>query len=228
MGKSSLLGKAGAPPLLCEPASYSRRDGKKLFIRGNKHVPRGVYSCWRVFDRNNEAVTFEELAMPLLEALYNFARYLARDRSEADDLVQETYLKALKGFSSFQPGTNFRAWMFRILHNTFLTSKTGLAASRTVSLDDDEREARPVAVTRETPESLLLQSASDEMVRAAIADVPLIYREALLLCDVEEMSYQEIAEALAIPVGTVMSRISRGRKAVRDRLQEKALEAKHG
>jgi RNA polymerase sigma-70 factor, ECF subfamily len=181
-----------------------------------------------VFERNNEAVAFEELAMPLLEALYNFACYLARDRSEADDLVQETYLKALKGFSSFQSGTNFRAWMFRILHNTFLTSKTGLAASRTVSLDDDEQEARPVAVTRETPESLLLQSASDEMVRAAIADVPLIYREALLLCDVEEMSYQEIAEALAIPVGTVMSRISRGRKAVRDRLQEKALEAKHG
>jgi RNA polymerase sigma-70 factor, ECF subfamily len=165
--------------------------------------------------------------MPLLEALYNFACYLARDRMEADDLVQETYLKGLKGFSSFQLGTNFRAWMFRILHNTFLTSKSGLAA-RTVSLDDDEQELRPVAVTRETPESLLLQSASDEMVRAAIAGIPVIYREALLLCDVEEMSYQEIADTLSIPIGTVMSRISRARRAVRDRLQEKALEAKYG
>jgi len=181
-----------------------------------------------VFERNQQAVSFEELAMPLLEALYNFARYLARDRSEADDLVQETYLKGLKGFSSFQPGTNFRAWMFRILHNTFLTTKTGLAATRTVSLDDDEQELRPMAVTRETPESLLLQSASDEQVRAAIADLPVIYREALLLCDVEEMSYQEIADTLSIPIGTVMSRISRARKAVRDRLQEKTLEAKHG
>jgi RNA polymerase sigma-70 factor (ECF subfamily) len=181
-----------------------------------------------VSERNQQAVSFEELAMPLLEALYNFACYLARDRSEADDLVQETYLKGLKGFSSFQPGTNFRAWMFRILRNTFLTSKSGLAASRTISLDDDEQDTGPVAVTGETPETLLLQSASDEMVRAAIADLPVIYREALLLCDVEEMSYQEIAEALSIPTGTVMSRISRARKAVRDRLQEKTLEAKHG
>ena len=166
--------------------------------------------------------------MPLLEALYNFACYLARDRSEADDLVQETYLKGLKGFSTFQPGTNFRAWMFRILHNTFLTSKSGLAALRTVPLEDEEQGAAAVAVTRENPETLFLQNASDEMVRAAIADLPVIYREALLLCDVEEMSYQEIAETLAIPIGTVMSRISRARKAVRERLQEKTLEAKHG
>jgi len=173
-------------------------------------------------------MTFDELAMPLLEALYNFACYLARDRSEADDLVQETYLKGLKGFSTFQPGTNFRAWMFRILHNTFLTSKSGLAASRTVPLEDEEQGAAAVAVTRENPETLFLQNASDEMVRAAIADLPVIYREALLLCDVEEMSYQVIAETLAIPIGTVMSRISRARKAVRERLQEKTLEAKHG
>ncbi|MBV9087122.1 MAG: sigma-70 family RNA polymerase sigma factor [Acidobacteriaceae bacterium] len=166
--------------------------------------------------------------MPLLGALYNFACYLTRDRSEADDVVQETYLKALRGFASFKPGTNFRAWMFRILHNTFLTSKSGLAVSRTISLDDDEHDVGPVAVTRETPESVLLQEASDEMVRAAIADLPVKYREALLLCDVEEMSYQEIAEALSIPIGTVMSRISRARKTMRDRLQEKTLEAKHG
>ena len=199
-----------------------------MFSAGNKRNGSAVYSGAEVAERNQQAASFDELAMPLLEALYNFACYLARDRSEADDLVQETYLKGLKGFSTFQPGTNFRAWMFRILHNTFLTSKSGLAVSRTVPLEDDEQSAGPVAVTRENPETLFLQNVSDEMVRAAVADLPVIYREALLLRDVEEMSYQEIAEALSIPMGTVMSRISRARKGVRERLQEKTLEAKHG
>src|SRR5712691_6100610 len=100
------------------------------------------------------AATFEELAMPLFDSLYNFAHWLTQNRDEAQDLVQETYIKALKGFSSFQPGTNFRAWIFRILRNTFLTSRTGLQASRTVPLDADEED---VAVTVETPESILIE-----------------------------------------------------------------------
>src|ERR1700687_758741 len=78
---------------------------------------------------------FEELAMPLFDSLYNFAHWLTQNRDEAEDLVQETYAKALKGFSSFQPGTNFRAWIYRILRNTFLTSRTGLKSH--VSLDAD-------------------------------------------------------------------------------------------
>src|SRR3984957_287658 len=82
--------------------------------------------------------SFEELAMPLFDQLYNFANWLTQNREEAEDLVQETYAKALKGFSSFQPGTNFRAWMYRILRNTFLTSRTGLKATMTVPLDPEE------------------------------------------------------------------------------------------
>src|SRR5882762_1558006 len=83
------------------------------------------------------AATFEELAMPLFDQLYNFAHWLTQDRSEAEDLVQETYAKALRGFSSFQPGTNFRAWIYRILRNTFLTSHTGLKSAATVPLDSE-------------------------------------------------------------------------------------------
>lgn len=170
---------------------------------------------------------FEELAMPLFDPLYNFARWLTRDREEAEDLVQETYAKALKGFATFQQGTNFRAWMFRILRNAFLNSRTGLAPARTVRLEDEEEGAPPPSATvRETPESLLLRVDDIENVRAAIEQLPVFYREAVLLADVEEMSYQEIAETLSIPIGTVMSRIARGRKGLREVLSRKYQEAR--
>src|SRR5690242_13795961 len=81
--------------------------------------------------------SFEELALPLLPSLYNVARWLTADSAEAEDLVQETFLKALRGFDGFEPGTNFRAWIFRILRNTYLTSKSGLAARRTIALEDE-------------------------------------------------------------------------------------------
>jgi RNA polymerase sigma-70 factor (ECF subfamily) len=159
---------------------------------------------------------FERLAMPLFDSLYNFARWLAQDATEAEDLVQETFRKALHGFSSFAPGTDFRAWIFRILRNTFLTSRTGLRAQLTVELDPENDAMVPV--TWETPESLALAAATREALQAALDSLPLAYREAVLLCDVEEMKYQEIAEVLGVPVGTVMSRIARGRKLLRQRL----------
>lgn len=158
---------------------------------------------------------FEELAVPLFESLYNFACWLARERSEAEDLVQETYAKALKGFGSFQRGTNFKAWMFQILRNTFLTSRTGLASRTQVYLDDDE-DARNYPVEHATPESILLANASTEAVQQAIEELPVEYREVLLLADFEEFKYAEIAETLRVPIGTVMSRLSRARRAVRE------------
>ena len=165
--------------------------------------------------------------MPLFDCLYNFAHWLAQNREEAEDLVQETYAKALKGFSSFQPGTNFRAWIFRILRNTFLTSRSELAATKTVPLDDENEPQQMLAVTHETPESLLLAQADQQRVQAALEQVPVVYREVLLLCDVEEMSYQEIAETLSVPIGTVMSRLHRARKALRAALESKGQEVKH-
>jgi RNA polymerase sigma-70 factor, ECF subfamily len=156
--------------------------------------------------------TFEELALPLFDQLYNLAHWLTQDTSEAEDLVQETYAKALRGFSSFQAGTNFRAWMYRILRNSFLSSKTGLKT--TVMLDEDKV---PINSMREaeTPESAFMAQADRELMQRALAELPIHFREILLLCEVEEMSYQEIAEALSIPTGTVMSRLFRARRALR-------------
>ncbi|MGA8540407.1 MAG: sigma-70 family RNA polymerase sigma factor [Terriglobales bacterium] len=167
---------------------------------------------------DSQLVSFEELAMPLFDQLYNFAHWLAQNREEAEDLVQETYAKALKGFSSFQPGTNFRAWMYRILRNTFLTSRTGLRATMTVPLDLEEDEPE-LAVERDTPETLLLDRSNREQLQSAIDELPVHFREILLLCEVEEMSYQEISETLSVPIGTVMSRLSRARRTLRDRLR---------
>ncbi len=151
--------------------------------------------------------------MPLFERLYNFACWLTQDRSEAEDLVQETYAKALKGFSSFQPGTNFRAWIYRILRNAFLNSRTGLkSAGATLDLENDDAALPSV---NETPESILLRRSDWELVQRALEQLPIAYREVLLLCEVEEMSYQEIAAALGVPIGTVMSRLSRARQALR-------------
>jgi len=153
--------------------------------------------------------------MPLFDSLYNFARWLTRDREEAEDLVQETYSKALKGFGSFEPGTNFKAWIYRILRNTFLTSRTGLKSGVSVSLDSEEGAESAIPVTTETPESIFLERATQQMVQEAIEKLPVIFREVVLLCDVEEMSYQEIAETVSIPIGTVMSRLARARNALR-------------
>jgi len=157
--------------------------------------------------------------MPHFDRLYNFACWLTQDRREAEDLVQETFAKALKGFSSFQPGTNFRAWIYKILRNTFLTSRTGLKAAATVPLDaENEEEALPTV--RETPESILLQRSDWQLVQQGLEQLPVAYREVLLLCEVEEMSYQEISVTLAIPMGTVMSRLSRARQALRAAVQK--------
>jgi RNA polymerase sigma-70 factor, ECF subfamily len=162
--------------------------------------------------------SFEQLAMPHFERLYNFACWLTHDRQEAEDLVQETYAKALKGFSSFQPDTNFRAWIYKILRNTFLTSRTGLKATSTVQLDlEGEEEILPAV--KETPESILLQRSDGQLVQQALEQLPVAYREILLLCEVEEMSYQEISATLAMPMGTVMSRLSRARKLLRNGLR---------
>jgi RNA polymerase sigma-70 factor, ECF subfamily len=164
---------------------------------------------------------FEELAMPLFDSLYNFARWLVHNSNDAEDLVQETYLKALRSFGSFQPGTNFRAWMFQILRNTFLSSRSTLDRRMTVAMDSEE-DFPVLPATSATPESLLIERFSNDAVRCAIEQLPVIFREVILLCDVEDASYREIAEILSIPMGTVMSRLARARKAVRDSLRSAA------
>src|SRR5579864_454298 len=167
-----------------------------------------------------QPVSFEELAVPLFDQLYNFAHWLTKDRTEAEDLVQETYTKALRGFSSFQLGTNFRAWMYRILRNTFLTSRTGLRATMTVPLEPEE-DSIELAIEWETPEGALIDRSNWQLIQSAIEELPLHYREILLLCDLGEMSYREISETLSIPLGTVMSRLSRARNALAEVVRRK-------
>jgi RNA polymerase sigma-70 factor (ECF subfamily) len=158
---------------------------------------------------------FEDLAMPLFDSLYNFARWLAQNSNDADDLVQETYLKALRSFASFQRGTNFRAWIFQILRNTFLSSCSKLERRVTVAVDSEE-DFPALPATSRSPESLLIERSDVEAIGCAIAQLPVIFREVILLCDVEDASYREISEILSIPIGTVMSRLARARKAVRE------------
>lgn len=159
---------------------------------------------------------FEKLALPLLDPLYNFARWLNVDADEADDLVQETLVKALKGLGSFQPGTNFSAWMFQILKNTLLTNRARLERRKAKQEDEDGFEES--VVTHETPEVALLREADMELIKKAIAQLSDPFREVLLLADIEEMKYQEVAEVLSIPIGTVMSRLARARKHVREHI----------
>ena len=183
---------------------------------------------WKRRERPDDPTTpgFEELALPLLPSLYNLARWLTANPAEAEDLVQETFLKALRGFDGFEPGTNFRAWIFRILRNTFLTSRTGLAAKRTTALEDELNPADgslgrhpEAAIDRHTPELNLIRLADEDALHAAMEKLPPALLEVLLLCDMEEMKYREIAVVLGIPIGTVMSRVARARAALRNSLQ---------
>jgi RNA polymerase sigma-70 factor, ECF subfamily len=161
---------------------------------------------------------FEQMAMPLFEQLYNFAHWLTGDRADAEDLVQETFAKALKGFRSFEEGTNLRAWMYRILRNSYLTSKSGLAAQRTWSLEEDADQNLPSYGA--TPEEFLLQRESYASVADALEALPAPYREIVLLCEVEELSYREMADILSVPIGTVMSRLARARKLLRQAMAD--------
>lgn len=137
--------------------------------------------------------------------------------------MQETILKALRGFSMFESGTNFKAWIFRILRNTYLTSVSGLAARRTVALEDElneNGESGPAqypesAIDRQTPELNLIQMGNRAALQAAMEKLPAPLLEILLLCDVEEMKYKDIATVLEIPIGTVMSRVARARASIR-------------
>ena len=163
-------------------------------------------------------VPFEQLALPLLPSLLSHATWLTRNASEAEDLTQETLSKALRAFDSFAEGTNFKAWIFRILHNTFLTSRTALAASRTTYLED-QPELEESLSAGPTPEQTLIQLNNAATVQVALAELPIPLREILLLSDVQELKYREIAIILDVPIGTVMSRISRARTALRSLLQ---------
>lgn len=169
-------------------------------------------------------------ALSFLEPLYAGALRLTRNRSDAEDLVQDTFVKALRFADRFTPGTNLKAWLLTILHNTWRNRVRG-RGRETLDVDSERVEQAaaldgPVAV--DTPERILLRDTLDADLQAALDGIPDVFREAVWLRDVEELSYADIAGVLGVPIGTVMSRISRGRRMLFERLNDVHVEARTG
>jgi RNA polymerase sigma-70 factor (ECF subfamily) len=175
---------------------------------------------------------FADLAMPYMSALYAAAMRMTRNPTDAEDLVQETYLRAYRGFGGFREGTNLKAWLYKILTNTYINIyRAKKRRPDQVELDDmpDFALYRQIggleAVSANaTPETEVLAGIPDAEVKEALESIPEQFRIAVILCDIEEFSYKEIAEILDIPIGTVMSRIHRGRKLLQKRLWDYAAE----
>jgi RNA polymerase sigma factor (sigma-70 family) len=180
--------------------------------------PRPTEALRTMSSATTRSADFEQLALPLFPSLYNHAHWLTRNPAEAEDLVQETFTKALRAFDSFQSDTNFKAWIFRILRNTFLTARTGIAAARTVFLEDHP-DTLDTTASGPTPEDTLIRLDNEAAIHTALEQLQPQLREVLLLCDVEEIKYKDIAVILDVPIGTVMSRISRARRTLRQLLQ---------
>ena len=172
---------------------------------------------------------FERDAMPLMPSLYAAALRLTRNPSDAEDLLQETFLRAYRGFGGFTEGTNLKAWLYRILTNTFINSYRKRQREPVMVLEEEIPDwylYDRLAQSGETSsaEAQVLERMPDEDVQAALDSLPEGFRMAVWLADVEGFSYKEIAEILGIPIGTVMSRLHRGRKSLEKLLWEKARE----
>ncbi len=169
--------------------------------------------------------TFEAEALGYLDQLYGAALRLTRNQADAEDLVQETYVKAFRAARQFKPGTNLKAWLFTILHNTFRNQRRD-AGREPVEVDTDRVAGLAAPDPAAGPEQELVRAALDPALRAALDALPEAYREAVWARDVDEFSYAEIADMLGVPIGTVMSRISRGRRMLYERLTSGDAESK--
>lgn len=172
-----------------------------------------------------DQATFAEAAMPLMDQLYSAALRMTRNAADAEDLVQETYLKAYRGYDRFQEGTNLKAWMYRILTNSYINryrAKQRRPDETDISDVEDMYLYRRLGGEQSdvgtSAEEAFLETVTDSNVKAAIEAIPENFRIAVLLADVEGFAYKEIAEILDVPIGTVMSRIHRGRKALEKEL----------
>src|SRR5512137_337527 len=183
-------------------------------------------------DRQNDLTRdeFEGLALRHLDALYGAAVRLTRNERDAEDLVQDSLLRAYRFFDRFERGTNIKAWLFKILTNTFINRYRRSTKERNIVEDDrdsvqDRLVSRDAADNAEHPErDYLDRMLSDDVVRA-IAAVPVDFRLAVILADLQDFSYKEIADILDVPVGTVMSRLFRGRRLLQKQLAEYAVES---
>ena len=169
---------------------------------------------------------FERDALPILPGLYGAALRMTRNPSDAEDLIQETFLRAYRGFGGFTEGTNLKAWLYRILTNTFINSYRKRQREPVTVLEDEIPDwyLYGTEQSEASAETEVLDRMPDADVKEALDALPEQFRMAVWLADVEGFSYKEIAEILDVPIGTVMSRLHRGRKALEKRLWEKVRE----
>lgn len=187
----------------------------------------------RTQDSDEELLArFERDALPLLDQLYGAALRMTRNPADAQDLVQDAYIKAFQAFRSFKPGTNLKAWMYRILTNTYINEYRKQQRRPQESSADEMTDWQQVDALSHTPDGLAsaeieaLKRIPDQRIIDALMDISEDYRMVVYYADVEGFAYKEIAEILDIPIGTVMSRLHRGRKALRKKLKDVA--AEHG
>lgn len=171
-----------------------------------------MFKSIRQLDRESQWAAFEAEALPHLSALFGVAMWLVRHRAEAEDLVQDTFMQALQSFHRFEKGTNCRAWLIRVMFHINSNRRRAKARLELVS-DTDERIAETIAFDPPTPQGL-----TEEEVLRALRSLPPQFEEVVLLSDIEDMTYKEIAKTLGVPIGTVMSRLHRGRKMMRAEL----------
>lgn len=184
-------------------------------------------------EENNRRKEFEEIAMEHINSLYSMAIRLVFNKEAAEDLVQETYLKAYRFFDTFQKGTNIKAWLFKILRNTFINKyRKTVNLPGEIFYEDVESVHSHLSFKQESDSGELtdtleskyndLGNLMDDDIKRAIDSLPVEYKEAILLSDVEELSYNDIAEITNVPIGTVKSRLNRGRKLLQKSLWEYA------
>jgi RNA polymerase sigma-70 factor (ECF subfamily) len=164
---------------------------------------------------SDDARRFDQIALPHLDAAHNLARWLVRNAHDAEDVVQEAYLRAFKYFSGYQGG-DARAWILKIVRNT---SYSFLEKNRPADLAVEFDESlHTTGIAQPAADAALFQSADSRMLRQALEELPVNFREALILRELEGMSYKEIADVMDVPIGTVMSGLARGRAQLRERL----------
>jgi RNA polymerase sigma-70 factor, ECF subfamily len=168
---------------------------------------------------------FADEALSYIDGLYGTALRLTRKPQDAEDLVQDTYLKAFRASRQFERGTNLKAWLYTILHNTFRNMRRHDGRNPVDVNSETVESAADVAGDDRTPEQVLSRETLDVDLQAALDALPDAFRQAVWLRDVEEFTYAEIAKIVDVPIGTVMSRISRGRKMLHDRLSQKRASA---